>query len=1814
MGMSEAKADFAISALQTIRTRLLDLTSRNRLLNFRHGNNGMVRVIDELPDQLAEALLGGGTFSFIPVNEPTAKQLIEHGYIKLDDAGNEVQLKADPSAREWAKVLGFNPNFELDYIASSNTAKHNDKYIQTLLFPHELEGQLRRIRQKANLAIEETGANVLYIAMGFLQWYDSDNSESPRLAPLYLIPVNVERGKLDKETGVYRYTLEYSSEDIFPNLSLREKLANDFGLALPELDDGVLPEAYFQLIQEIIIKAKPRWSIKRFATLAMFDFGKLLMYLDLDPQRWPSGNKNILNHPILQRFFSSGEVDVNDSSGLGLCEEYFIDDLPDVHNTYPLIDDADSSQHSALVDAVNGRNLVIEGPPGSGKSQTITNMIAAAIAQGKKVLFVAEKMAALQVVQSRLSRAGLGDFCLELHSNKTQKKQIYQDLAARLARQNEFQSVADADLEIQQYEEKRKVLSNYANLINRTWKSTGLTIHDIFCKATYLRDEYPEVAIRELAPNGISGDSYTGQYARVVGDELSAYGDVYEQVRQQVGENSALSEHPWFGVSNVNIQLFEADSICRMLQQWNDALSELKHLSVPLQLVLGEHGFDTSFDQLQQLLDDLALLSNLTVDVTLPLRALNEQTVPELMNYLAQCQSLNQTYLAINQHCHADAIERQSVEAMRLAYGDLQSQVDVSRTMGELYQSHLQLQRWLSDIAALRQNIKILHQQDSAILDCIDDNLASLTELTGYLSSFTELDAFLVNRRNDLFDEDNIDACLNRLSKVIAQTNLLKPVLAETMVLTMLPSADALRAIQAELNSGGLFRWFSGTWRNARRQLIALGISTKPNVELLRTLLPKAIQYQELLEQLDKDKPLHQALQHEYQGVSTAVDELLQLRRWYIAVRAKFGIGFGKNVPLARSLFSLPNDVFKGIQNLASSTMLTQLSDIEVNKAQLAQALRLPKGSSELRFDTEVSQLQAFSDRLERQLKALQQRIKSDLTLSKIEIELKQAAQWLDDEAAFCENDLERRLFNVEERLDCRTPDAVTIDSYNNVIAIYHRLGQLSNLPLKAYLLDVAEVAACASIKASIESLQAPMQNHNQVMQRFVAETELKCDEWFMQVDDSIAQWINRNERALHQPRWLASWVDFVRTKRTLVAHGVERLLQKVETGEVKLAQLNDLYEYAVFDILSREVIAEKQALAHFTGTDHNAIQRQFKDYDNRLKHIQQRKIASQVAELGLAQLRQGVTGGKVADLTEMGLIRNEVNKKTKHVPIRQLIRRAGHSLLALKPCFMMGPNAVAQYLAAGELEFDLVIMDEASQIRPQDALGAIARASQLVVVGDPKQLPPTSFFDKAIDDDNPDATAIEQSESILDVSLPIFTARRLRWHYRSRHESLIEFSNREFYDSNLIIFPSPAKNSHEFGLKFNYVERGRFVNQHNIEEAMVISRAVRQHMLHHGHESLGVVAMSSSQRDQIERCIEELSKEDDLFREQLTQNAQLDEPLFVKNLENVQGDERDVIFISCTYGPLEAGSSTMPQRFGPINSASGERRLNVLFTRAKKRMQVFSSMKEGHIRASDNSNPGVHALKRFLGFAESGQIHQPHINGQAESNYFEGAVKKALRREGFESISQVGVAGYFIDLAVLDPNNPECFILGIECDGASYHSAKSARDRDRLRQSVLEGLGWEIQRIWSTDWFKNPQAQLKPIIEKLRHIQTQSSAMTDASSDFGFQESMIGTESWTSTEQIRQSAGSLVEKLERFAEFIRQDEPQVVEHRSLLRPAMIAALAKVRPISKAEYVEYLPSYLRLATDTAHDKYLEPILNLIAEAEMESTAQGMLVQ
>ncbi|WP_341212454.1 DUF4011 domain-containing protein [uncultured Limimaricola sp.] len=556
----------------------------------------------------------------------------------------------------------------------------------------------------------------------------------------------------------------------------------------------------------------------------------------------------------------------------------------------------------------------------------------------------------------------------------------------------------------------------------------------------------------------------------------------------------------------------------------------------------------------------------------------------------------------------------------------------------------------------------------------------------------------------------------------------------------------------------------------------------------------------------------------------------------------------------------------------------------------------------------------------------------------------------------------------------------------------------------------------------------------------------------------------------------LADWTRWVALRRKAETAGLGPLIVAIEAGKLdRPARAAFEAAYAAW-WLPRAMDAEPllRDFAHWAQDD---LVARFRMLDDR------------AAAMAPAEALRRIGGDlpardTVPRASELGVLRHQLGLKRPSMPIRQLLGQMPDSLPQLAPCVLMSPLSVAQYLPAGQPAFDVVIFDEASQITTWDAIGAIARGRQAIVVGDPKQLPPTNFFgrsDEEDDDEEPDALSLRDMPSILDeVAASGVPVRRLDWHYRSRDEALIAFSNHFYYDGGLVTFPSPGTAGEAITLHRVEGRYGRGKGRTNIEEARAVVALIRERLMaalaqpEGQRHSLGVITFNGDQQalilDQLDAMRREVPELEWFFDEAR------DEPVIVKNLENIQGDERDVMLFSVTFGPDLAGKLSM--NFGALNTEGGERRLNVAITRARRELHVFASLGAEHIDLGRSRARGVADLKAFLDYADRGAVALPARDGGSlgpAENPFEEAVARALEAKGWEVRCQIGVSGYRIDLAVVHPDRGGAYLAGVECDGATYHSAATARDRDRVRQAVLEGLGWRIERVWSTDWFRAP-------------------------------------------------------------------------------------------------------------------------------------------
>ena len=553
--------------------------------------------------------------------------------------------------------------------------------------------------------------------------------------------------------------------------------------------------------------------------------------------------------------------------------------------------------------------------------------------------------------------------------------------------------------------------------------------------------------------------------------------------------------------------------------------------------------------------------------------------------------------------------------------------------------------------------------------------------------------------------------------------------------------------------------------------------------------------------------------------------------------------------------------------------------------------------------------------------------------------------------------------------------------------------------------------------------------------------------------------------------------------RQAAVGSGLRAFADAMEKGVFPPSDASRVFADSYAAKTLSEILSAEKALSTFAGLRQEERIRAFREADKLFAEAVKKSVFARLA----ARLPEG-RGDDCPEKSELGLLKRECTKKARQKPVRQLLADAKGVVGRLKPCFLMSPLSVSQYLPPDAEQFDIVVFDEASQIPVWDAVGVIARGRQAVIVGDPKQMPPTNFFQKgegAAEDEDDDG-GVEDMESILDESLALgIHSAYLDWHYRSRHESLIAFSNAHYYEDRLNTFPA-AKRAPGYGVSMHFVEGGVYdarSSRTNAKEAEAIADWVFAEASRPDARSVGVVTFSIAQKNLIEDILEKRAAEDPSTASFFDESRE--DPFFVKNLENVQGDERDVILFSVGYAPDSKGDFAM--NFGPLNREGGERRLNVAVTRARREVVVFSSIHAEQIDISRTKAVGAAHLKDFLDYAARGGETRSGAASQAEAPIAEAA--EFLRANGYSVALGVGASNKRVDLAVMRPGAEGEYMLGILGDGPAYGADATVRDRDALRIEVLQSLGWNVMRLWSVDWALDRSRSEKRILETLERL-----------------------------------------------------------------------------------------------------------------------------
>lgn len=1348
-----------VNKLMIWERNLLDLTLRNNLLNTRITRNTLP-IISTNINKLEDSLADNQDFRILPIPQDwNGRQMSDETYKPIN--------AEDPVFEVVEEDLSLNR-------------------IHTYLDETALKNGLTHLYRTSRTALEENGANTLYLALGLLKWYETPACEKEIYAPILLMPVELVR-----KSAATGYVLRRRDEETMLNITLLEFLRQEFAVTINGLDPlpadskGVDVPQVFNIIRKEITEL-PRWDVVEQAIIGNFSFSKFIMWNDLRNNSEELCRGKVVSSLVSGRIDKSLSEEIPEETNLD--ERFKAGDIK-----LPI--SADSSQIEAINAALEGKSFILHGPPGTGKSQTITNIIANAIYQGKKVLFVAEKMAALEVVQNRLEAIGIGPFCLELHSNKTKKSTVIEQIG-RVTEVSRQKSGKEYAAEARGINAVRKEMNSYISALHRT-RAIGWSLYDCF----------------------------SGYYA--------------------ISQDCPAIEFP-------TTKMF-----CLTMEEIDNAQSLLPEFITACGIVGNPAGH--------------------------PLLGISMTEYPE----------------------------------------------DIGKAF--------------SDLGELDSGCGKLERSAQKIM-------------------------------SDLFNAPSGSLSLEKL-KVLSE-------IAATILSSMNMHAEILSLCD----------------------------------EVSVSIVEDACRHGE------KRDTIKDGILQEYDESILSLD----------------AIGFGRDWRTAEAKGFIP-------RFFSLNKLLRVLRTYSKNRAKPSKESVLPL----MRVIAEYQAEQAILD----------ERAASNKVLA--EIFKKGNCDW-STIAGNCGK--ARDLYSAVDRL---------VDNERDIIRTRETLAGIFAFDAAGYFRRNEK-----TLREFIETIDAVETSLRSVREEFASNVaDDSANGWIAATRDICARW--SGGRGM-----LRNWILYNIAKDNLDKAGFPEIASQVESGKIPVRYVPEAFKKGIYKTYAEYVISHKRDLRIFHGLMFEEKIHRFRDLCKDFESLTRKEIFAKLAS-DLPDIQQ-----EAAKNSEIGILQRNLKNRCRGISLRKFFDSIPNLLPRLCPCMLMSPISVAQYLDVRKEKFDLVIFDEASQIPTCEAVGAIARGNSIIVVGDPKQMPPTNFFSMNIFDE--DNSEVEDLESILDDCLALsLPSKYLRWHYRSKHESLIAFSNRKFYDNKLFTFPSTDDLTTR--ISYQHVEGiyDRGGNRQNRAEAEAVIAEIKTRLKDPAlsKKSIGVVTFNNRQQSLIEDLLIDLFAADPSLEKAA---MACDEPIFVKNLENVQGDERDVILFSVGYGQDKYGKVLL--NFGPLNREGGERRLNVAVSRARYEMKVFSTLVSDQIDLRRSTANGVAYLKSFLEYAEKGRSALLY-NSEAPNKPVDGFVMEVaseLRRSGFDVRTNIGCSGYRVDIGVVNPRNGTDYILGILCDGYGYSASKSMRDREIIQTGILESLGWRITRVWSTEWWNDKEEALRRLSTEIQNTISQ--------------------------------------------------------------------------------------------------------------------------
>ncbi|PAX55178.1 DUF4011 domain-containing protein [Brunnivagina elsteri] len=1488
--------------------------------------------------------------------------------------------------------------------------------------------RLKKLRSEAKRSFEERGVNSLFIAIGTLTWYDKDKPEDALRSPLVLVPV-----ELIKEPRQDIYKISVLDEEIVLNPTLAQKLKQTFGIELPE-QEAIQGLNYNEIIDEIreLLAEQKTWEIKENVFLSLFSYAKAAMVRDIT-----ENEALIFAHPILQAII--GDLTTYQSNYREPLAASTLDPKIKPERIFQILD-ADSSQQVVIEAAKSGSSFVVQGPPGTGKSQTIVNMIAELIADGKSVLLVAEKETALSVVYKRMVECGLEHICLNLHhSGTTNKRVLIENLSKTIEYLEQIYSVENDYIFFETLVSTRQSLNSYLTSLHVKEKPLDKSPFEIFGELLQKeREAVPSINI--TFSNFNQWNPTRLQEAKDLLNQLAQFLSFFKREKTTIWAKSSLNSYSY----DLELQIREK------IEEFQQELSSIKNINQQLQVTLK--------------IQSLSNLESL------------DKCDPALSHIIKAPLNLPDNWVRV------DVITAHNVLAILK-----------------------------TDVQEIEKNK--LSQETQNLLD--------------QLSSFLP---FLRGEKTTIWARSNLNTCSEILELEIKEKirKLLQGIYSTQAISQQI---EVILRIEPLLNMRSIENSYSAIQHILKVPLSLPDNWIGVNIALAKnafSILKKDVQEIENHKRHQGNQNIFLNLFNFFGNNKYNSIQLLQKKLHQIDYPARqvFGDLFNPEISREADLqeiekalnwlielqkYSLPID---SVQNILNS------SSIRRSLAEIVEQLEYLIGDIQKGIDFLFSYFN--ENDIIGQYKPRNQILFGELLtfLNLAESDLPEFREWL----------TYKEIYKQLENLGVQNfLDALRENKPNPILIIRNKLRDINYPSRKTFgnLFD-PEVSSKAELKEIetalnwLADLQQYSINPDSVQQIINSPAKRReLDELvnkYKSTHNNIRQgldfllshfeesnitdsYLPRNQitfielesflnLAQSELPYFQEWLTYKETYQKLENLGTTKFLDALRDNQIEPKLWFTVLEKRIYQICLDAILAVKPELKNFNIEVH---ERQIKEF-SKLDYNQLDAARKRLKQLHVERWQNWEKTSLA--LTELPNLQREVNRRRQHLPIRKLLndtqRGTPNLVKALKPCWMMSPLSVSQYIDANVVHFDVLIFDEASQLRTEDVVPSIIRSNQVIVIGDKKQLPPTSFFSTGDSEEDINDEDDASYESVLDECSNFMFGRTLKWHYRSQDERLITFSNKYFYDSELVTFPNPVQNP-DLGVYFKHVPDGiydRGGRRDNQREAEVVAQLALEHFQRVSEQSLGIIAFSEAQSDAIQEQLEILAKKqkNSNFDKFCSDNSP---QFFLKALENVQGDERDAIILSIGYARDSQGKFTL--NFGPLTKQGGERRLNVAVTRAKCKITLVSSIIAGDIDLARSKSEGVRLLRDYLVYAASGG---ERLEGNLYTDKlkfdspFEEDVYHTLVELGYVIRSQVGCSGYRIDLAVVDKNHPGEFLLGIECDGASYHNTPTARDRDRLRQQVLEKLGWNIHRIWSTDWFRNKPAQVRLLRERIQELQ----------------------------------------------------------------------------------------------------------------------------